>query len=116
MRELFRNSSRFPMLIWNSSKLGLPPASCLDHTPASETFIAHLIRGRTYFDRTRAMHGHLSRCLGPIAAMETPTEGLIPNYRAPVRQLRHMSRQPARMTWQLHQVVKRTVVPAPFFR
>ena len=39
-----------------------------------------------YFDALEVLRGHLSRCLGQIAAiagMDTPTEGLIANYQGP---------------------------------
>jgi len=39
-----------------------------------------------YFDALEVLRGHLSRCLGQVAAiagMEAPTEGLIANYRGP---------------------------------
>lgn len=41
---------------------------------------------QAYFDALEILRGHLSRCLGQIAAiagMESPTEGLIANYQGP---------------------------------
>jgi len=41
---------------------------------------------QAYFDALEILRGHLSRCLGQvavIAGMETPTTGLIANYRGP---------------------------------
>jgi hypothetical protein len=41
---------------------------------------------QTYFDALEVLRGHLSRCLGQVAAlagMETPSDGLIANYRGP---------------------------------
>ena len=41
---------------------------------------------QAYFDALEVLRGHLSRCLGQIAAiagMDAPTEGLIANYQGP---------------------------------
>ena len=41
---------------------------------------------QAYFDAPEVLRGHLSRCLGQVAAiagMDAPTEGLIANYRGP---------------------------------
>lgn len=49
----------------------------------SGTLVGHQKRGGAYFDALEVLRGHLSRCLGQVAAiagMENLTNGLIANY------------------------------------
>jgi len=38
---------------------------------------------QAYFDGLEVLRGHLSRCLGQIANMDMPSEGVIANYIGP---------------------------------
>jgi hypothetical protein len=59
---------------------GLPPQSALSD------FLRPLDVQQAYFDALEILRGHLSRCLGQVAAiagMDAPSDGIIANYQGP---------------------------------